>query len=169
MARLFHQRHPSREALREQGQAMKPITRILVPIDFSSHSEQALGWAIELAQRYRSTLWIMHAHEPTGYMMPGGYISATADILELERKARENKVLAARTRALEAGVGVVETFLLPGSAASEIVRVAEEGCCGLIVMGTHGRMGLEHAFFGSVAEQVARRAPCPVVTTRAAD
>ena len=148
---------------------MKPITRILVPTDFSAHSSEALTWAIDLAKRYEAALWLLHAYEPTGYMMPGGYVSPGAEVLEAERIAREEKLHSAKARALAAGVGSIETFQIPGPAARGILRVADENDCGLIVMGTHGRTGVQRALLGSVAEHVVRLAKCPVLTARAAD
>ncbi len=61
----------------------------------------------------------------------------------------------------------VEHRLEEGDAASEILRVAREGKCDLVVLGTHGRTGLRRLLMGSVAEQVVRQAPCPVVTVKA--
>lgn len=61
----------------------------------------------------------------------------------------------------------VEHCLLDGDPATVIVRHAEATACDLIVMGTHGRTGLGRMFLGSVAEQVMRRAPCPVLTVKA--
>jgi nucleotide-binding universal stress UspA family protein len=146
---------------------MKPITRILVPLDFSTHSNEALAWAIDLAGHYGAALWLVHTYEPSGVAMPGGYVSLTPELLEAERRGRERMLIAAQAQAIAAGIQDVETFLVPGQAATEILRIARENDCGLIVMGTHGRTGLPHAFFGSVAEQVARLAKCPVLTARA--
>src|SRR5205807_909314 len=61
----------------------------------------------------------------------------------------------------------VEHRLEEGDAAAEIVRVAQEIHCDLIVMGTHGRTGIGRLLLGSVAEQVLRRAPCAVLTVKA--
>src|SRR5207247_9050465 len=58
-------------------------------------------------------------------------------------------------------------ILLEGDAAKEIVELARDSQCDLIVMGTHGRTGLGRLLMGSVAEQVMRRAPCPVLTIKA--
>ena len=61
----------------------------------------------------------------------------------------------------------MDTELLHGFAVSEILNYAQQCKFDLIVMGTHGRRGLSHAFLGSVAERVVRSAPCPVLTVRA--
>ena len=60
----------------------------------------------------------------------------------------------------------VEHRLVEGTAATEILRLAEETKCDVIVLGTHGRTGFGRLLMGSVAEQVVRRAPCPVVTVK---
>jgi nucleotide-binding universal stress UspA family protein len=71
-----------------------------------------------------------------------------------------------RRRAEFAGAPRVDTELLHGFAVSEIQHFAQQCNFDLIVMGTHGRRGLSHAFLGSVAERVLRLAPCPVLTVR---
>jgi nucleotide-binding universal stress UspA family protein len=60
----------------------------------------------------------------------------------------------------------VEHRLVQGDAATEMLQVAEETKCDVIVLGTHGRTGLGRLLMGSVAEQVLRKAPCPVVTVK---
>ena len=63
----------------------------------------------------------------------------------------------------------ISHVLLSGDPATEIVRYSQDAGMNLIVMGTHGRTGLQHVMIGSVAEKVVRRAPCAVLTVRAAE
>jgi nucleotide-binding universal stress UspA family protein len=74
----------------------------------------------------------------------------------------------AKGEAQRAGATAVDTKLLQGAVAPEIVDYAKQGDYDLIVIGTHGHTGLKHALLGSVAERVVRLAPCPVLSLRVA-
>ena len=81
--------------------------------------------------------------------------------------AEYGKALAAEKKIAEtAGAQRVDTHQLQGIAADEIVEFAKKGAFDLIVIGTHGRTGIQHALIGSIAERVVRRAPCPVLTVK---
>jgi len=123
--------------------------------------------ATRLASDYAASLTLVYVYEPMAVAVPEGYLLFTED--QLDRMFEEfHRGLAEQKRAAEAaGALQVETQLLHGFAAGEILSFAEQGGFDLIVMGSHGRRGLIHAFLGSVAERVLRRAPCPVLTVRA--
>jgi nucleotide-binding universal stress UspA family protein len=148
---------------------MKPFRKILVPVDFSEHSERALRTAVMLARSYDAQLTIVHVYEPITMAVPQGYemigeVQLQRLFEELQRALVQQKELAQS----EAGPGLpVETQLLHGFAASEVCDLAKQAGFDLIVMGTHGRRGLSHALLGSVAERVVRMAPCAVLTVRA--
>ena len=78
----------------------------------------------------------------------------------------ERELSALRVRAETAGASAVQTLVAEGSPAEEIARCAERGGFDLIVIGTHGRRGVQRVLIGSVAERVVRLAPCPVLTVR---
>lgn len=145
---------------------MQPITQILVPIDFSSQSEAALQYAVDLAKRYGASLHLLHAYQVPSYALPGAYI--VPDKNEMARLVNGLKLQleAAKRDALAEGATSVEATLLPGGAALTILDFARERAFDLIVMGTHGRTGLKHLLIGSTAESVVRTAPCPVFTVR---
>jgi nucleotide-binding universal stress UspA family protein len=144
---------------------MRAIRKILVPVDFSEPSREALRFACDLARRYEAQVTLLHAYQLPGYAFPEGYLVAgpasVNDLLGLVDKA-----LAEARREAEAEGVKVETRAVMGVAFAEIVRAAREGGFDLVVMGTHGRTGLKHALLGSVAEKVVRKAPCPVLTVR---
>jgi universal stress protein A len=147
---------------------MPAISKILVPIDFSPHSAEATSWAVDLARRYDATVTLLHVFQPFAIALP--------DNLSVSSGGRLAEVLAAADEALaQAQADLAETQqvsartrLRHGQPVVEIVEQAREGGYDLIVMGTHGRTGLEHALLGSVAEKVVRKAACPVLTVRAA-
>lgn len=142
------------------------IHRILLPTDFSNYSAAATKYACELAARFNAELHILHTLEhhlsltPTfglGLDLPS-YISES-------RAAAEKKLVSI----LDSGWSVGRTVIMSlaeGSPRVEIVRYAREANIDLIVLSTHGRTGLSHVMIGSVAENVVRTAPCPVLTIR---
>ena len=145
---------------------MNTFSKIVVPVDFSTHADEAIRTAADLSGRYDASVTLVHVYEPIAYTLPEGYVLCSpqqlADLLtELDR------LLASAKRDAEAaGARRVETQQLQGVTASEIVEFAKTHGIDLIVMGTHGRTGIRHAMLGSVAERVLRRAPCPVLTVK---
>jgi universal stress protein A len=147
---------------------MRPITKILVPLDFSQHSNLALQYAIDIARRYSAALELVHVFDIGIYSL--GDMAPMLDPAQFENIANqiERDLNEAKRDALAAGIGVVQTKLLQGKADLELLRVALEDAADLIVMGTHGRTGFRHLLMGSVAERLVRRAPCPVFTVKSA-
>ena len=144
------------------------FTHILVPTDFAPASDAALVCARNLAAKYGARLSMLHVltnPEATGMWTPEVYVPASLEARErLAREARE-RVERALT-ADERRRSDVTIQIRIGSVAGDILEFAREQHVDLIVMGTHGRRGLSHLLLGSVAEQVLRSAPCPVLTTR---
>jgi universal stress protein A len=139
------------------------ISRILVPVDFSPHSDVAVRYAAALAARLGASLELLHvADDPIAGVGWEAELAA-ADQWGLQRSRAEDA--EARLAALAGGVAVhVATAVRTGPAAQTITAFARAGGAGLIVMGTHGRTSLAHVLMGSVVEHVARYAPCPVLT-----
>jgi nucleotide-binding universal stress UspA family protein len=146
---------------------MKPFEKILVPVDFSESANHAVEFAIDLAKRYQASLELAYVYQPAAYALPEGYALITAEQLNEILAAFEQQLAAAKAEARAAGVEKVEAVVLQGYPIREIVRRAEEQGADLIVMGTHGRSGIPRVFLGSVAENVLRSAPCPVLVVRA--
>ena len=148
---------------------MTAITRILVPVDFSTHADRAFEFALSLARSFHAYVELLHVVEDP--FAAGGWGSEVylSDIDGL----RERAIADASTRlddiraALSAqDVPVVVTVRM-GRPAQTIVDYAQAVHADLIVMGTHGRTGFAHLFVGSVAERVVRAAACPVLTVGA--
>jgi nucleotide-binding universal stress UspA family protein len=146
---------------------MKPFRKILVPTDFSLPSKQAVLVAVDLSRRYEATLTLVNVYEPITHMVPDGYQFYTTTQLEGILAEFAKALVNAKREAESAGALNVSNQQLQGSAASQIVEFASAGGYDLIVMGTHGRKGIQHALIGSVAERVVRAAPCPVLTVPA--
>jgi nucleotide-binding universal stress UspA family protein len=145
---------------------MKPITKILVPIDFSKFTPEVIALAADLSRRYAAPLELIHVWEPAMYAGPeGSFVLSEAEVTRIiDDFKQELTKLAASAQA--AGAFGVETCLLRGYPATAIVYRAQEMKCDLILMGTHGRTGFKHVLIGSVAENVVRTAACPVLTVR---
>jgi nucleotide-binding universal stress UspA family protein len=146
---------------------MTPFEKILVPVDFSIHSREALRMAVELGRQFQSAITLVHVFEPAVYALPDGYVIFTPQQLEGFIREFERQLESDKQEALRLGAGHVDTRLLEGFPAAEITRYASEAHSDLIVMGTHGRTGPKHLLLGSVAERVVRTAPCPVLTLKA--
>ncbi len=141
---------------------MLSLSRILCPTDFSEVSTKAEVYATALAGHFDATLHLLHIDPPMPIMAPYGEIPVDVRLFEEQREQAQLDLAAARDRARATGV-VTETAIRGGHAAREILAAAEEQEADLLVIGTHGRGGVEHLLLGSVAEKVVRRAPCPVM------
>jgi nucleotide-binding universal stress UspA family protein len=137
------------------------IRTILYPTDFSDNSANALEVAGALARDYGARLTVLHVKQPP--ITPSGVM--TPEPFESPELAAELRKRLDAVRPTTPNVPV-EHMMLTGDEATEIVRLATEEGFDLIVMGTHGRTGLGRLLMGSVAEQVLRRAPCPVLTVK---
>lgn len=145
---------------------MKEFKNILFATDFSASSDYAFEYAHALAKRCNSRLLILHViNEPVdlrGFYVP--HISF--DKLEEEIEEGAQKMMETFCRTHIKDYGNYETFIVPGIPYDEIIRKAVEESVDLIVLGTHGRTGLDHVLFGSTAEKVVRKSPIPVMTIR---
>ena len=140
--------------------------RICCPIDFSDASRAAMELAADLARRFGAELLLLHAYPIPGYTFPDGSVVASPKMLQELADGAERHLEAWRRDAEVAGASRVEAAKVAGEPAAEIVSFAREQGVDLLVLGTHGRTGLEHALMGSIAERVVRRARCPVLTVR---
>jgi universal stress protein A len=145
---------------------MQPFTKILVPVDFSPHADEAVRRAGDLSARYDASVTLVHVYEPIAYTLPEGYVLVTPNQMADLMTRFDDLLASAKGVALAAGARRVDTETLQGPPASEIVEYASEHGTDLIVMGTHGRTGIRHVVLGSVAERVLRNATCPVLTVK---
>lgn len=146
---------------------MGSFRRILVPTDFSKHSDVALRTATDLSRRYEGEITLVYVFEPVNYALPEGHVLHTPPQIHELQNIFEQRLAQAREDAKAAGAPSVDAKVLTGPPAGEIVDLAARGKYDLIVMGTHGRTGMRRFLLGSVAEKVVRSAPCAVLTVRA--
>ena len=139
------------------------LNNILVPIDFSDCSKKALAYALPYAREFGANITLL-------YVARFDYAasemdSSEAPVLEGAHLERAKKELLKITQQLPAGVKIT-TAVLTGKPYQEIVAAARDLDSDLIIIGTHGAMGVEREFMGSTAERVARYANCPVLIVR---
>lgn len=147
-----------------QASELGRIGRILAPVDFSANSHKAVVYAMAFARQFAASITFLHVIQVNYAYGEFGAI----DFTSLEREMRggaekelENLVSKAQTDGVTASSVVRE-----GSPAKVIAEVAQELKSDLVVISTHGYTGLKHVLMGSIAEQVVRYAPCPVLVVR---
>ena len=138
---------------------------ILVPVDFSQHSEAALDYAVELSVKLGAKVHLLNVIGVPAMGVPELGVALTASFIESivkESQAALDKLADARRSKATIGDAMLRT----GDARDVILQTAEEVGAELIVMGTHGRRGVGRMLLGSIAEAVVRTASCPVLTVR---
>lgn len=153
----------------DEGPSLTPgtIDRILVPVDFSKYSQEALRYAKEWAALYRADVDVLHVIAED--LHPTFYIGGVTSIYDVEPDI-EQKVSDKLDEFVAEGGGPatdVRTHVSVGSAPSTIAEFVNEHEIDLVSMSTHGRTGLDRFLLGSVAEKVIRHVQCPVFTVKA--
>lgn len=139
---------------------MTAIKTLLHPTDFSERSNFAFELACEVAHKNNAKIVVLHVATPLPILFTEGILPIEQGSYLDRLRERLNEVVPKKPKLK------VEHKLVEGDAATEILRVASDINCDLIVMGTHGRTGLGRLLMGSVAEQVVRQAACPVLTLK---
>jgi universal stress protein A len=140
------------------------LKKILVPIDFSDCSKKALQYAVPLAKEHKAAITLLYV-VPTNYAL-GEYGGIDYASIEAEMHVSGDKKLAQLAVDEVRDEVPADPIVRTGSPALEIISMAKSLSADLIVISTHGRTGLKHVLMGSVAEDVVRRAPCPVLVVR---
>ncbi|BBA69646.1 universal stress protein [Geobacter sulfurreducens] len=145
---------------------MKPFSTIVFPTDFSENSEYAFDYALTLAKQFNARLVVIHViNEPVD--LRGFYVPHVSfEKLEEEIVAAAEKMMDKFCRTKIKDHENYSSCIVSGIPYDEVLKKATEEDASLIVMGTHGRKGIDHFLFGSTAERVVRNAKCPVMTVR---
>lgn len=145
------------------------IKKILVPVDFSEGSQQALEYGIALAEKLGAQVTVLHVVD---YPPPYSQVEALTMVAPAEGEVTFDTFLRKRAQEdmrefvkpyQEKGLQIPVEFE-SGAASDGIARAAGELGADLVVMGTHGRTGIKRLMIGSVAERTLRYSPCPVLT-----
>jgi nucleotide-binding universal stress UspA family protein len=145
---------------------MRAFKSILFATDFSESSDHAFEYAYTVAKCFDAKLLVLHIINELvdlrGFYVP--HISI--DKLEEEMAESAHKMMEKFIETHAQGYDHLESIVAPGIPYDEILKKAEEESVDMIVMGTHGRTGLDHVLFGSTAEKVVRKSEIPVMTIR---
>lgn len=142
------------------------LRKILVPIDFSEYSKKALQYAIPFARQFHAKILLLYVVEPTIY--PADFSFGQIGMPNVENELRvkgEQELQELITNEIK-GVVPAEGLVKVGLPFVEVVSYAKEEGIELIIVATHGHTGVEHVLFGSTAEKIVRKAPCPVLVVR---
>ncbi len=146
---------------------MLKLQRILCPTDFSEFSQKAVRYGCELAAQFSAELHLLHVLQDYEAISPapGEIFAPFADWLPELRQQSQVKLAEMPGPEWESKLKVQRTTCV-GAPIDEIAKYVKEHHIDLIVQGTHGRRGVKHLLMGSVAENIVRYAPCPVLTVR---
>ena len=147
---------------------MTEINNILFPIDLTENSSKILPYVLSVSEKYDSTIYLLHV-VPDLQKWAKEYISHTSPYASLDvfKKEAQEGAEKAMDRVCEEQLQSCPNFqrrTVSGDPATEILKAIETEDIDMVIMGTHGRKGLEHIILGSVAENVVKKSPVPVLT-----
>ena len=142
--------------------------KILFCTDFSENADWAFTYALSLAKNFKGKLLLLHVTpEPIHPEQLSIYLpEEKLKELKVSQKKELDKNLKTHYLEKMKGFKNYQVIVKEGEAFYEVIQIAKKASIDLIVMGTHGRTGLDHILFGSTAEKVVRKSPCPVLTVR---
>jgi nucleotide-binding universal stress UspA family protein len=143
---------------------MTEIKKILFPIDFSENASKIVPYVLSVAEAYNSTICLLHVVQDLGRWGKVYIPHRSMDVFQNEALGGANKAIDYFCEEELQGYTNLEKKVVSGDPTSEILRTIESEDIGLVIMGTHGRKGLEHVVFGSVADNVVKKSPVPVMT-----
>ena len=141
---------------------MSGYKNIIVAIDLTDEADQVMTKAVELREHYEANLTLLHVVEPVGYAFNG---DLPLDLTELQEQVESKAKARLNDLGSTYGIGSDRQILATGRPGAEIRRIAEERGADLIVLGTHGRHGIQ-LLLGSTANSVLHGAPTDVLSVR---
>ena len=145
-------------------QSQIDLHKILVPIDFSDHSKKALQYAIPFAEQFEASIDLLYVVEPAVY--PADFSFGQIGMPNVENELRvkgEQELHELITNEVKERVPA-QALVKVGLPFVEVISYAKDEGIDLIIVATHGHTGVEHILFGSTAEKIVRKAPCPVLS-----
>lgn len=141
---------------------MTKISKVVVPVDFASHTDKVVEYALSVADEFGADVLFLHVvNDYLGHDMLLGHPAFVRMTKDLELQAKER--MANMVTDYDAREQGVSGKVILGDAASEIIKYARSQKADMIIIGTHGVKGLEKILIGSTADQVAKNADCPVL------
>lgn len=145
---------------------MTDFKKIAVAIDFSDNSNYAFNFALDMARKYDAVLVLIHVISEPADLNAFYVPHISFEQLEAEVRAGANRMMERFCQSYLKDYKKFESYIERGLPFDKIIKKSAETGVDLIVMGTHGRTGLDHVLFGSTAEKVVRKSPVPVLTVR---
>jgi nucleotide-binding universal stress UspA family protein len=153
--------------MENQIEAVEPtiaIKKILFPIDLTENASKLLPYVFSLSEKYKSRIYLLHVVQDLNkwgklYVPHPSMDTFQKEAIEAAKNALQTLCEEQLQRCPD-----FKTIVVSGDAAQEILKVIASERIDLVIMGTHGRKGLEHVIFGSVAETVVKNAPVPVLS-----
>lgn len=141
------------------------IKKILCPVDFSEFTGDTVKYAAAFAKKFEAEIHLLHVVPNINYYTPYESFLTPENLVAIEGniKKEAEKDFAKLVKKID---GPTKTALRHGVAFVEIIGYINDEKIDLVIIGTHGRSGIEHILIGSVAEKVVRKSPCPVLTVR---
>lgn len=144
---------------------MREIKKILCAIDLSDHSKEVASYAVDMAKAFGASVLVVYTapslSQYVGFHVPPNTIENFVGEIVTGAEKSMNAFVAENFAGVEA-----KGQVLIGYAAEEILNRAQQEDVDIIIMGTHGRKGIDRILFGSVAEKVVKNAAMPVLTIR---
>jgi nucleotide-binding universal stress UspA family protein len=139
--------------------------KILYPVDFSEYTDEILEYAVAVAKQFGAELHLLHVIPNLNYFTPYESFLTPENMVAIEQNVETevNRDMDKITGSLDIPV---KRAIKTGVTFMEIIDYIKTEHIDLVIMGTHGRSGIEHILIGSVAEKIVRKAPCPVLTIR---
>jgi nucleotide-binding universal stress UspA family protein len=138
-----------------------PYSKVLCPIDFDANSLTALDEAIKIARHFKAAIFLVHV---VPLIVPFGEVPIPPELYE--KQLKDAKAQMAKIAGEKLGGIDHQSFVYTGDVAASIIQAVEKYRPDIVIMATHRRGALAHLFLGSVAGDVVRKAPCPVMTIR---
>ncbi|MBW2170035.1 MAG: universal stress protein [Deltaproteobacteria bacterium] len=143
---------------------MLEIKKILFPVDFTQNSSKLLPYVLSISDKYDSTIYLLHVVEDlskwgSGFHIPQLYLKQYQDAALKGAEKSMDKVCDEQLKSCPN----FQRIIVSGDPAQEALKTIEDEGIDLVTMGTHGRKGLEHTIFGSVAENVVKKSSAPVL------
>jgi nucleotide-binding universal stress UspA family protein len=142
---------------------MIEVNKILFPCDLTGNSSKLLPYVLSMAEKFNSQIYLLHVVQD---LQKWGNVFIPHSSTEVYQKEAMQGAEQAMNRACEEdlkGCANFKRMIVSGDPASKILESIESEGIDMVVVGTHGRKGLEHAIFGSVAENVVKKSPVPVL------
>ena len=142
---------------------MKEIRKILFPCDLTENSSKILPYVLSICDKYNSTIYLLHVVQDLQRWGKDYIPHPSMDKYQKEAEEGAKKAMERFCEKSHFG-GSIQKSITSGDPIDEILKTIDSEDIDLVIMGTHGRKGLEHVIFGSVAENVVKKSPVPVLS-----